>query len=248
MAQVLAVISGKGGTGKTSLCAGIASCLAMEGQKVLCIDLDVGLRNLDIALGMSDTAVLPFTAVMRGEYSLQRATAHPTIRDLWMLTAPVTEDPETIDIGAFGGLLEAARERYDWILLDAPAGVGTLFRMAVRFADEAVLVALADPASQRDAARAAELLLQEREIPARLIVNRTVPRLFARMHATIDDVMDGVGLPLVGVVPDDASVTLAAAEGKPLVQYTYHGAALACLNIARRLCGQRVPLMKLERR
>ena len=86
--------------------------------------------------------------------------------------------------------------------------------MAVRFADEAVLVALADPASQRDAARAAELLLQEREIPARLIVNRTVPRLFARMHATIDDVMDGVGLPLVGVVPDDASVTLAAAEGK----------------------------------
>ena len=90
--------------------------------------------------------------------------------------------------------------------------------------------------------------MQEREIPARLIVNRTVPRLFARMHATIDDVMDGVGLPLVGVVPDDASVTLAAAEGKPLVQYTYHGAALACLNIARRLCGQRVPLMKLERR
>ena len=98
MAQVLAVISGKGGTGKTSLCAGIASCLAMEGQKILCIDLDVGLRNLDIALGMSDTAVLPFTAVMRGEYSLQQATAHPTIRDLWMLTAPVTEDPETIDI------------------------------------------------------------------------------------------------------------------------------------------------------
>ncbi len=247
MAQVLAVISGKGGTGKTSLCAGIASCLAMDGQKVLCIDLDVGLRNLDIALGMSDTAVLPFTAVMRGEYSLQQATAHPTIRDLWMLTAPVTEDPESIDTAAFGDLLQAARERYDWILLDAPAGVGTLFRMAVQFADEAALVALADPASQRDAARAAELLLQEREIPARLIVNRTIPRLFARMHATIDDVMDGVGLPLVGVVPDDASVTLAAAEGKPLVQYTYHGAALACLNIARRLCGQRVPLMKLGR-
>ena len=248
LAQVLAVISGKGGTGKTSLCAGIASCLAMDGLRVLCIDLDVGLRNLDIALGMQDVAVLPFTALMRGEYSLQQATQHPTLANLFLLTAPVTEDPETIDADAFGRLLDAARDAFDWILLDAPAGVGALFRMATRYADEAAVVALADPASQRDAARAAELLLQEREIPARLIVNRAIPRLCARMHATVDDVMDGVGLPLLGVVPDDTSVTLAAAEGKPLVQYTYHGAALACHHSAGRLCGRRVPLMKITNR
>mgnify|MGYP001522244686 CR=1 FL=1 len=241
VAQVLAVISGKGGTGKTSLCAGIASCLAMDGLRVLCIDLDVGLRNLDIALGMQDVAVLPFTALMRGEYSLQQATQHPTLASLFLLTAPVTEDPETIDADAFGRLLDAARDAFDWILLDAPAGVGALFRMATRYADEAAVVALADPASQRDAARAAELLLQEREIPARLIVNRAIPRLF-------DDGMDGVGLPLLGVVPDDTAVTLAAAEGKPLVQYTYHGAALACHHIAGRLCGRRVPLMKITNR
>ena len=160
VAQVLAVISGKGGTGKTSLCAGIASCLAMDGLRVLCIDLDVGLRNLDIALGMQDVAVLPFTALMRGEYSLQQATQHPTLANLFLLTAPVTEDPETIDADAFGRLLDAARDAFDWILLDAPAGVGALFRMATRYADEAAVVALADPASQRDAARAAELLLQ----------------------------------------------------------------------------------------
>ncbi len=247
LAQVLAVISGKGGTGKTSLCAGVASCLAMEGQRVLCVDLDVGLRNLDIALGMSDMAVLPFTSVMRGEYSLQQVSQHPTIENLALLTAPVTEDAETVDTETFGKLLDEARGSYDWILLDAPAGVGSLFRMAIRFADEAMLVTLAGPASQRDAARTAELLLQERQIPARLVVNRAVPKLFARMRATVDDVMDGVGLPLLGIVPDDASVTLAAAEGKPLVQYTYHGAALACLHIAKRLCGQRVPLMKITR-
>lgn len=88
MAQVLAVISGKGGTGKTSLCAGVASCLAMEGQRVLCVDLDVGLRNLDIALGMADMAVLPFTSVMRGEYSLQQASQHPTIGNLSMHHGP----------------------------------------------------------------------------------------------------------------------------------------------------------------
>ena len=247
LAQVLAVISGKGGTGKTSLCAGVAACLAMEGRRVLCVDLDVGLRNLDIALGMSDTAVLPFTSVMRGEYSLQQAAQHPTIPGLFMLTTPVTEEPESINASAFGRLIASAREEYDWVLLDAPAGVGTLFRLAIRYADEAALVTLPGPASQRDAARTAELLLQERDIPARLIVNRAIPRLFARMNATVDDVMDGVGLPLLGVVPDDASVTLAAAEGKPLVQYTYHGAALACLHIAKRLCGARVPLMKTMR-
>ena len=133
MAQVLAVISGKGGTGKTSLCAGVASCLAMEGQRVLCVDLDVGLRNLDIALGMSDMAVLPFTSVMRGEYSLQQVSQHPTIENLALLTAPVTEDSETIDTETFGKLLAEARGSYDWILLDAPAGVGSLFRMAIRF-------------------------------------------------------------------------------------------------------------------
>ena len=226
MAQVLAVISGKGGTGKTSLCAGVASCLAMEGQRVLCVDLDVGLRNLDIALGMADMAVLPFTSVMRGEYSLQQASQHPTIGNLSMLTAPVTESAEAVDTEAFERLITQARDGFDWILLDAPAGVGRLFRMAVRCADEAMLVTLPGPASQRDAAHTAELLLQERQIPARLVVNRAVPKLFACMRSTVDDVMDGVGLPLLGVVPDDASVTLAAAEGKPLVQYTYHGAAL----------------------
>ena len=216
MAQVLAVISGKGGTGKTSLCAGVASCLAMEGQRVLCVDLDVGLRNLDIALGMADMAVLPFTSVMRGEYSLQQASQHPTIGNLSMLTAPVTESAEAVDTEAFERLITQARDGFDWILLDAPAGVGRLFRMAVRCADEAMLVTLPGPASQRDAAHTAELLLQERQIPARLVVNRTVPKLFACMRSTVDDVMDGVGLPLLGVVPDDASVTLAAAEGKPL--------------------------------
>ena len=184
---------------------------------------------------------------MRGEYSLQQVSQHPTIENLALLTAPVTEDAETVDTETFGKLLAEARGSYDWILLDAPAGVGSLFRMAIRFADEAMLVTLAGPASQRDAARTAELLLQERQIPARLVVNRAVPKLFARMRATVDDVMDGVGLPLLGIVPDDASVTLAAAEGKPLVQYTYHGAALACLHIAKRLCGQRVPLMKITR-
>ena len=124
MGTVLAVISGKGGTGKTSLCAGIASCLAADGLRVLCIDADLGLRNLDISLGMSSEAVLPFTAVMRGEYSLSQAAESAVIPKLSLLTAPVTELPESIDPAQFGRLLEEAREQFDWVLIDAPAGVG----------------------------------------------------------------------------------------------------------------------------
>lgn len=245
LGQILAVLSGKGGTGKTSLLAGIAACLAMEGERVLCIDLDVGLRNLDIALGMADEPILPFTSIMRGEYPLSQAAKHPTVENLWMLTAPVTESASDVDPAAFGKFLRSAKKQYDWILLDAPAGIGSGFELAQVYADQAILVALADPATCRDAAFTADRLLQKREIPLHLVVNRVNRRLYAAMKSTIDDIMDSVGLQLLGIVPEDSDIPLAAAEGKPLVQRTYRGAALGCLHIARRLLGQRVALMKL---
>ena len=93
----------------------------------------------------------------------------------------------------------------------------------------------------------AELALTKREVPAKLVVNRVSPQLFRRMNATVDDIIDGVGLPRLGIVPDDANVTLAAVEGKPLCQYTFQGASLACLHIAKRLQGKRVKLMKIRR-
>ena len=247
MGQVLAVISGKGGTGKTSLCAGVAGCLCMEGASVLCIDADLGLRNLDISLGMASEAGLAFTDVMQGGYTLDQAPYAAGLAKLQLLTAPVSVKPEELDPTRFEALIEQARQRYDWVLIDAPAGVGTGFELAVRFADELMVVCLADPASQRDAGRAAEIALNKRQIPARLVVNRVSPKLFQKMRATIDDVMDSVGLPLLGIVPEDADVTLAAVEGKPLCQYTYQGASLACLHIARRLQGKRVKLMKIRR-
>ena len=242
MGQVLAVISGKGGTGKTSVCAGVAGCLCLEGARVLCIDADLGLRNLDISLGMASEAGLSFLDVMRGDYAIEQAPRAAGLPGLQLLTAPVSVKADEIDRGAFD-----AKERYDWVLIDAPAGVGAGFELAVRFADELMVVCLADPASQRDAARAAELALSRRDVPARLVVNRVSPRLFQKMNATIDDIMDGVGLPLLGIVPDDADVTLAAVEGKPLCQYTFRGAGLACLHIAQRLQGKRVKLMKIRR-
>ena len=247
MGQVIAVISGKGGTGKTSLTAGVAACLAAEGQKVLCIDCDMGLRNLDLSLGLADEATVAFTDVMDGLYTLEDAVTHPRIPGLDLLTAPVTKLPEDVDQEAFGRLLEEVRAQYDWCLIDAPAGVGVGFQLATRYADELVVVAVADPASMRDAARAADLIeLQDRpDRPMRLVVNRVSRRMYRKLRATVDDVMDGVGLPLLGIVPDDISVTLAAAASEPLILYTSRGAAVACLHIARRLCGRRAALLRL---
>lgn len=241
MGIVAAFVSGKGGTGKTSVCAGIAGCLAAENQRVLCIDMDMGLRNLDISLGMREMSALPFTAVLRGDYAPLDAAKHPEIENLFLLTAPVSETPEELDEAAFGAMLQTLRAEFDWILLDAPAGVGAIFRLSVRFADCVLVVSGSDPASLRDAERAAELLPEAAE--AKLIVNRVSRSLYRKMRFTVDDVMDGVGLPLLAVIPEDCNVTLAAAENTALALYSAKGASRACLYAARRLCGKKMPLL-----
>lgn len=245
MGEVISVISGKGGTGKTTICAAVATCLAAEGKRVLCIDADVGLRNLDIALGMAEQPVVAFTDVMLGHYSLDEATPHPKLPNLSLLTAPVREDDALIRAADFGRMLEDARRAFDFCLIDAPAGIGPGFRLATGSADRHLVVSTPDPASLRDAACAADLLTLNGRSTMQLIVNRITPRMFSRMSLTVDDIMDGVGLPLLGLVPEDANVILAAAEGSALIFAADGGAAEACLRISRRLRGESMPLMKL---
>ena len=244
MGQVLAVISGKGGTGKTTLSAGIAACLAAEGRRVLAIDLDIGLRNLDISLGMSECAPLSFGEILSGVYDPSQITTHPEIPNLYLLTAPTDRAPEEIDPMAFQAMLDTLRQRFDWCVLDAPAGIGAGFRLATQAADRVIVVSNADPASLRDAGAAASLLLDS-AAEVKLVVNRVQARAYRKIKTTIDDIMDGVGLPLLGIVPEDFNVTLAAARGVPLVLQSKKGAAAACLHIARRLEGRKMPLMRL---
>lgn len=245
MGQVLAVISGKGGTGKTTLCAGIAACLAAEGQRVLCIDCDIGLRNLDISLGMTELCSVAFTDVMAGRYALSDATPHPSIPNLFLLTAPVCLTEAQIDAAAFAALLDRVRAEFDWCLIDAAAGIGPAFRLATDSADRVFVVSTPDPASMRDAAHTAGLLPARLSGCAQLVVNRIRPKMFSRMRLTVDDMMDSVGLPLLGVVPEDSAVVLAAASGQALILYSDRNASRACLHIARRLCGRKMPLLKL---
>lgn len=245
MGQVLAVVSGKGGTGKTSICAAVACALAADGKSVLCLDADVGLRNLDISLGMAQEPALPFSAVMRGEYTLDQAAVHPRYANLRFLTAPVTEEPEQLDPAQFSAMLKQVRQQFDWCLIDAPAGVGAGFRLAVQFADQIAIVTGGEPASLRDGARTAQALSSLTQAPAKIIVNRIRRKFFRQTRSTVDDCMDLIGLPLLGIVPEDEAVSLCAARGVPLSGSRKKSAALACQHIACRLCGQKQPLLHL---
>ena len=215
MGKVVAVLSGKGGTGKTTVCAGLAAGLAAQGCRVLCIDLDVGLRNLDIALGLSQVPALSFQDVSEEGADLTAAAQHPVYETLFFLTAPVGRRPEELDRAAFDRMMEAARQSFDFCLLDAPAGVGAGFQLAARAAS----------------------------LDVRLVVNRVDARLYRSLHLTVDDVLDWVGYPLLGLVPEDRNVMLAAVHDRPVLLYARRcAAAKAFRRMAKRLQGLPVPL------
>lgn len=244
MGQVVAVVSGKGGTGKTAICAALASCLGAEGQSVLAIDCDVGMRNLDIPLAMSELATVDFFQVMEDVRTWDFIPKHPRIPNLSMLTAPVFATADQVDGGKFSAMLDIAREKFDWIFLDAPAGIGVGFHLTVTCADQVLVVASSDPASLRDGGRAVEEVDLLGSKPMKLIVNRVSSRFFGKISFTVDDAMDSLGLPLLGLVPEDRNVQIASAKGVPLVLQTTRGASVACLKMARRLCGAKIPMVR----
>ena len=244
MGTVIVVTSGKGGTGKTSVTGGVAASLALMGRRVLCIDMDIGLRNLDISLGMSDRALMDFADVAMGYCPLARAAvSHPDLPGLSLLTAPMSL-PEGLTPQRVRVLLDTARTLYDTILIDSPAGLGAGFRLAVCGADRALVVATSDASSLRDAQRAVLQLSRLRQV--HLVMNRIQPKLLRKLRSTIDDAMDTAGLPLMGVIPEDPRVMLAANRGVPLAALERKGAVLACWNVAQRLEGRQVPIMRIR--
>ena len=244
MGTAIMITSGKGGTGKTSLTAGVASCLAALGKRVLCIDLDIGLRNLDIALGLTDRAVMDFSDVMERRCPLLTASVeHPDIRGRDLLTAPLSLHQP--DPAAFRTVVDGAKDGFDYVFMDSPAGLGTGFQLAMAAADRAIVVSATDPAALRDAQRTVSQLMSYMD-EIHLVMNRVQPRLMGKLRTSIDHAMDTAGLPLLGIVPEDPHVTMAAATGVPVVLLTHKGASPAYLNIARRLLGQRIPLLRIR--
>ncbi|MDD4715467.1 MAG: AAA family ATPase, partial [Oscillospiraceae bacterium] len=229
MGTAIAVTSGKGGTGKTFLTGGVSSCLAALGRRVLCIDTDVGLRNLDLVLGLADRTAMDFSDVLAGRCSLERALVpHPDMKGLFLLAAPQRPLPDAVFSAGMGELLDRARTMFDYCLIDGPAGLGAGFRFAVGQADRAIVVTTMEAASLRDAQQAIWALGDLGITRRHLVVNRLRPRCLKKLGATIDDAMDFVGLPLLGVVPEDERVLLAGAREVPLLLAGKSRAAAAC--------------------
>lgn len=242
MGTAIVITSGKGGTGKTAMTCGIGSALAKSGKRVLCLDMDVGLRNLDLALGMTDCALMDFTDVLFRRCTLARAAVeHPKLSGLFLLTAPVHFDRQAVSSKAMQALMRQIITQYDFCLIDCPAGIGQGFHLAASCADRAIVTITNDAAALRDAQQVV-LQLRPYGLPAKLVVNRVSHWMVRKIQMNVDDAMDMAGLPLLGVVPDDRKVPVANAKGELLVIRHNRGAARGYENIAQRLCGKRVPI------
>jgi len=246
MGKVIAVTSGKGGAGKSTMTAGISSYLAVMGRRVLAVDADIGLCNLDVLLGMHQHTAFDFHDVMMRRCSLNDAVkAHPTITRLSLLGAPNNIPPQDINANIFKSMIEAMKPYFDYIFVDAAAGVDTAFHLAISAADMVLVVTNTELISLRDAARVNKLLMTADKSDARLIVNRVRPhQIMAGEASNIDEVIDTVGLPLIGLVPEDETVIACANHASPLILQGQTNAGQAILDIARRLDGNQVPLPK----
>jgi len=247
MAQVIVIASGKGGTGKTTLTAGLGAALSLRNLRCLCIDADVGVRSLDLTLGMYDTALFDFTDVAEGRCELQEAIAvHPHYPQLQLITAPLSRAHIAPD--ALRRVTDAAirQDVADFILIDAPAGLGDDFHRAAYAADSAIIVATPDIISLRSADRTVAALEEMGFRDFRLVVNRVRPRVIDRNNTpNIDDAMDMAGLPLLGYIPEEECVLVAGALGQPILDTRRSQAAVAFRNIAARLDGEEKPLLRI---
>ena len=240
MGKVVAILSGKGGTGKSTATAALACALSELGHSVVCVDADTELRNLDLCLGLGDQALLDYGDVLSGVSTLNNALVSSAQYPLLRLLAAPQEPVE----GDLSTLIRELREDNDYVLVDYPGGLGDVVDEAAAVSDLIIMVATADPCAHRDAERTAQLLREKGCGEARLLMNRVNTRLLRQQEITLDDSIDQVGLRLIGYVPEDIRVTVALTQGVPLLQYAQNGrgAAAAFRRIAKRIDGQRVRL------
>lgn len=245
MGLVAVVTSGKGGAGKSTVTAGLGHALAQLGKRVLLIDTDAGLRSLDVMLGLDSRAVYDLADIFSGRCEPAQAVYAASIcQNLYAIPAP-SRHQDTITPQDMTRLCHSFAPYYDVILVDCPAGVGNGFQMGIAGAERALVVTTPDVICARDAGVVADIL-RNRRIPARLIINRLRPRpIIKGQMPDIDEIIDTAGLRLIGVLPDDHTVSSAMLNGKPLPPKS--NIFLCFQNIANRLCGQTIPLAPLEK-
>ncbi len=247
-ANVLTVSSGKGGVGKTTTTANLAVALAASGRKVVCIEADIGLRNLDVVMGLENRIVYDLVDVVEGRCRLRQAMIRDKrLPELYLIPAAQTRDKSAVSPSDMVRLCDDLRPDFEWILIDSPAGIERGFRNALAPADIVVVVTNPEVSAVRDADRIIGLVDAEEKGPARLVINRLNPSLVKRGDMlTADDVLELLAIELIGVVPEDENVIMSTNRGQPVAIDAKSKAGQAYLDIARRLTGEKVPFMNLE--
>lgn len=248
MSEVIVITSGKGGVGKTTTSANVGTGLAELGKKVVLIDADIGLRNLDVVMGLENRIVYNLVDVIEGTCRLKQALIKDKRHSgLYLMPAAQTRDKNCITPGQMVKLIENLKSQFDYIILDCPAGIEQGFQNAIAGADHAIVVTTPEVSAIRDADRIIGLLEANEIKNIDLVVNRLRHDLVKRGEMmTVDDVIDILGLPLLGVVPDDENVVIATNQGEPLVgKNSFAGQAF--YNICNRLLGKQIPIMDFNR-
>ena len=246
MTRIIVVTSGKGGVGKTTTTANIGAALARAGKKVALLDADFGLRNLDLLLGLENRVVYTAIDVINGDCRMDQALVKDRRNpNLVLMPAAQSRDKTAVSVEQMGQLIEQLAPKFDYVLIDCPAGIEQGFQNAIVKANEAIIVTTPDISAVRDADRVIGLLEASQIYATQLVVNRIRPEMVnANNMMSVDDVVEILSIPLLGVVPEDSEVIVSTNNGEPMVlspQPTH--AAIALSNIGRRLEGEKVPFL-----
>lgn len=249
-ATIVTITSGKGGVGKTTATANLGVALASMGLRVVCIDADIGLRNLDVVMGLENRIVYDFVDVVEGRCKLRQAMIRDKrLENLFLIPAAQTRDKTAVSPQDMVRLGDELRDEFDWVLVDSPAGIERGFRNAIAPADSVLIVTNPEVSAVRDADRIIGLIEAEEKGPGRLILNRVKPEMVKRgdMLGT-EDILDVLAIELIGIVPEDEKVTVATNQGVPIALDQGTRAGSAFRSIARRLIGEEVPFESMDNR
>ncbi|NLO89256.1 MAG: septum site-determining protein MinD [Clostridia bacterium] len=248
MGEVIVITSGKGGVGKTTTVANIGTGLAKEGYSVVLVDTDIGLRNLDVVLGLENRIVYDIVDVANGHCRLKQALIRDKrLESLYLLPAAQTKDKTAVTEEQMKELCQKLKEDFDYVIIDCPAGIEQGFKNAIAGADRAVVVTTPEVAAVRDADRVIGLLEAAGLNEPDLIINRLRPDMVKQGNMMdIDDIIDILAVDLLGVVPEDEMIVISTNKGEPAVLDSRSNAGEAYRNIAKRITGEDIPIMLLE--